>query len=148
MLLFGNVLVYRAIFAPYVLTVSVLEVGKGNAALIRTPNGTSVLIDTGPDASILRALGAILPPWQRNIDAVVLTSTKKAFAGGLPDVLSRYHVSHTFSSGTHFVLDNTISIDILAPNTFRISYDTTSLFISSSTKKGLYILDEKQRGGN
>ena len=92
LLLFANFFIYRAILAPRVLTVSALEVGKGDATLIRTPSGKTILIDTGPDASILRALGMALPPWQRTIDAVILTSTKKNFTGGLPDVLSRYNV--------------------------------------------------------
>lgn len=92
-LLVANTLIYRAILAPRPLTISTLEVGKGNATLVRTQSGATILIDTGSDASILRALGTILPPWQRSLDAVILTSDKKASVGGLPDVLSRYRVA-------------------------------------------------------
>ncbi len=92
-LLLANVSLYRAIFAPHALQVRVLDVGKGDATLVRTPDGATLLIDTGPDASILRALGTALPPWQRTIDAVILTNAKKPSAGGLPDVLSRYRVA-------------------------------------------------------
>src|SRR3989344_7589612 len=70
----GNISVYQAILAPPVLEVAVLEVGKGNAVLVHTSHDKIILIDTGPDASILRALGSALPMWQRDIDAVILTS--------------------------------------------------------------------------
>lgn len=139
-LLIGNVKVYQTIFAEPVLTVSVLEAGKTNAVLIKSPGGKTILIDTGSDASILRALGSALPMWQRRIDAVILTSTKKTFSGGLPDVQNRYHVTRTFSTGTSFSLDS-ISITILAPATLTISYGSSVLNISSSTPVGVYTSD-------
>ena len=60
-LIFANAGIYRAIFAEHVLVVNVLEVGKGDAVLVQTPTRKTILIDTGPDASILRALGSALP---------------------------------------------------------------------------------------
>lgn len=92
-LVIGNVLVYRAAFALPVLEVDVLDAGKGNAVLVRGPNGKTLLIDAGKDAGILRALGSALPMWRRNIDAVVLTSVSAGFVGGLPEVMKRYRVS-------------------------------------------------------
>jgi beta-lactamase superfamily II metal-dependent hydrolase len=90
----ANVYFYRALFTSDNLEIKVLDVGeKGSATLVRAPGGATILIDTGPDASILRALGTALPPWQRRIDLVILTSTKKSSVGGLPDVLSRYKVA-------------------------------------------------------
>lgn len=136
-LLIGNVKVYQTIFAEPVLKVAILEAGKSNAVLVKSPNGKTALIDTGSDASILRALGITLPMWQRKIDAVILTSTKKTFAGGLPDVMSRYHVTQTFSADTSFSLGS-VSIKILAPATLTISYGSTVFNISSSTPSGIY----------
>jgi len=148
-LVVANVSVYRTVFAPRVLMVTVLEVGKGDATLIRTPNGKTVLIDTGPDASILRALGTALPPWQRSLNAVVLTSTKKSAIGGLPDVTNRYRIptpvyfgTKTTPYGTRLALGD-FYIEIISPGTFNISYGVTSLVISSSTPNGVYISDEK-----
>ncbi len=89
----GNIVVYRAIFAPAVLEVSVLDVGeKGRALLVRSPRGETILIDAGRDAAVLRALGSALPMWQRHIDAVILTSVTAGSAGGLADVADRYRV--------------------------------------------------------
>ena len=94
-----NINLYRIILTPSAPVVSVLPVGEGlpagrqeSVVLIRT-QGKTLLIDTGPDASVLRALGTALPPWQRRLDAVLLTSTKKASVGGLPAILERYTVS-------------------------------------------------------
>lgn len=117
MLIAGNISVYRAIFAPQTFKASVLEVGKkGSAILVRSSDGAIILIDTGPDASILRALGKELPPWQRRIDAILLTSEKSAAVGGLPDVLNNYRVTQQISL-THnqrltFGTDTYIDIEI------------------------------------
>ena len=118
-LLIGNIKIYQELFAPRILEVSALDVGKGDAVLVRTPNQQILLIDTGPDASILRALGATLPPWQRTIDAIIITSTKKSSVGGLNDVLSRYKVSQqlTISESRRLTFGDGSYIDIvLSPN--------------------------------
>ena len=141
-LVLGNISIYPEIFAPEILRVSVLEVGKGHATLVRSPSGATILIDTGPDASILRALGKELPPWHRTIDAVLLTGAKTNVAGGLADVTGRYRVKNIVRSGTHVSLDNT-TINILSPGTFTILYGTTSFTISSSTPAGIYISNGK-----
>ena len=147
----ANVLVYRAVFAPYALTVTVLALRESpptqsNSVLIRTPSRTTILVDTGPDASILRALGAALPPWQRRIDGVVLTSEKKSQAGGLPDVSSRYRVGTILRAGTAILygepisLSNGLSLTILAPGTITIASASSTLTISPSTPPGTYPL--------
>lgn len=91
-LIMANTVVYRAVLAPNEIRVTHLSVAQGSATFVRDPHGKTVLIDAGADASILRALGNALPPWQRTIDAVVLTEVSTANAGGLPEVFSRYHV--------------------------------------------------------
>jgi len=145
----ANFFIYRDIFAPQTLTVSVLEVGKGNATLVRTPSRKTILIDTGPDASILRALGMALPPWQRRIDAIILTGEKSGMTGGLSDVMNRYRIPTPTRFGTFDfpygarLAPNDISITILAPDTFTISYNATSFSISSSTPAGAYLSDGK-----
>jgi len=149
-LLVANFFIYQSLFAPHITEVTVLEVGeKGDAILVRTPNGKTLLIDTGPDASILRALGAALPMWQRRIDAVALTSEKTVQIGGLSDVKIRYLIPTPIHFGTidtpygtRLALDG-VSVAVLYTGLLNISYGSTSLSISSTTSKGTYLSDGK-----
>lgn len=101
-LIAANVFVYRAVDMPRVLVITMLEVGKSHAVLVQSPSGKTLLIDAGRDASILRALGSALPAWQRQIDAVILTSSSITAAGGLPEVMSRYRISTLIRSGAQW----------------------------------------------
>lgn len=148
-LVFVNTHIYRTIFAPKILTVAILETGKGNpVVLLRAPNKETLLINTGRDAGILRALGAALPEWKRNLDAILLTSDAPSARGGLRDIEDRYRVGEilevgnqnipygsqlTFASSTRFTL--------VSRDTLIISYGNTSLTLSSTTPMGTYILD-------
>jgi competence protein ComEC len=80
------------------LTVSFLDVGQGDAIFIDAPSGRQVLIDGGPDASVLRALSRAMPWYDRSIDIVLATHPDLDHIGGLIDVLPRYHVSSIFTS--------------------------------------------------
>src|ERR1035437_7306094 len=98
-LIVANTYLYKIILAPPVLEVSVRTAGKGNVTIVRTPHHKTLLIDTGSDASILRALGEVLPPWQRTIGAVVLTSDRSLYVGGLPTIESRYRIKDRITIG-------------------------------------------------
>ena len=63
----------------------VLNVGDGQAVLLRGPQGT-ILVDGGPSPARLRdALGTQLPPWQRTLDGLIITAPGLGHAGGLAD---------------------------------------------------------------
>lgn len=147
-LIVANTYLYKTIFAPPVLEVSVRTAGKGNVTIVRTPHHKTLLIDTGSDASTLRALGEILPPWQRNIDAVVLTGDKTSFTGGLPTIESRYKIKDRITIGDHNIpygatldFDKDVSLIIIAPGTYSISYGPATLLVSSSTSPNSYSSD-------
>ena len=82
-----------------ILTVSFLNIGQGDAIFIDVPSGRQVLVDGGPDRSVLRELGKILPWWDRSIDVVVATHPDADHISGLVDVLQRYRVEHIFHPG-------------------------------------------------
>ncbi|OGG77601.1 hypothetical protein A3B35_00995 [Candidatus Kaiserbacteria bacterium RIFCSPLOWO2_01_FULL_54_24] len=82
-----------------ILTVSFLDVGQGDSVFIDTPSGRQVLIDGGPDRSVLRELGKILPWWDRSIDVVIATHPDADHISGLVDVLQRYRVENIFHPG-------------------------------------------------
>ena len=146
-LVVANVSIYTAVFAQPVLEVRVFTIGKGNAALVRTPDSKTLLVDTGSDASILRALGGALPVWKRKIDTVLLTSADAKSKGGLPSLTDRYRVSATkqfgvpeLPYGTPVGFD-TVRVTVAAPHVFTVSYGQTSLSISSTTPEGVYRSD-------
>lgn len=91
-LMVANIGVYRALLSPNVLSLSVFTAGKGDVVLIHTPQGKTLLIDTGSDASILRILGAELPFWQRKIDALFITRVASSAVGGVSDIFDRYRI--------------------------------------------------------
>jgi competence protein ComEC len=84
--------------APY-LEVHVLDVGQGDAVLIEFPDGVQVLVDGGPDATVLHELSAVMGPFDRTIDVVIATHADADHIGGLPDVLHRYEVGTVVDSG-------------------------------------------------
>lgn len=86
---------------PGVLTVTALDVGQGDAILIRTPHGADILIDSGPPSGhVVEKLGAHLPPSDREIELVVVTHTDADHIGGLADVAAHYRIGRVLDAGT------------------------------------------------
>lgn len=81
------------------LRVSFLDVGQGDSIFIESPAGAQVLIDGGPDRSVLRELGRVMPWWDRTIDVVIATHPDADHVTGLVDVLQRYHVQYILEPG-------------------------------------------------
>jgi competence protein ComEC len=102
-LVFINVFIWYAALAEDrggKLTVAFLDIGQGDAIFIQAPNGAQVLIDGGPPSGkVLSELGAMMPFYDRTIDVVIATHPDQDHIGGLPDVLSRYHVGTLFEPG-------------------------------------------------
>lgn len=101
-LLGANILLW-SVPVPQGLTVSFLNIGQGDAILITGPTGVQVLVDGGPDSSVLREVGQQLPFWDKTLDAVVATHPDQDHIGGLPDILNRYEVGTILEPG----IDNT-----------------------------------------
>jgi len=69
----------------------VLDVGQGDAQLIQKGN-YQILIDGGPDDSVIAELGKVMPVEDREIEEMILTHPHADHVTGLVDVLSRYKV--------------------------------------------------------
>jgi competence protein ComEC len=93
----GAVLVSRP---AGVARVSVLDVGQGDAILVEGSRGGRLLIDGGPDPGrLLVVLDGRIPPWDRRIDAVILTHPHEDHVAGLARLLDRYRVRRVFEPG-------------------------------------------------
>jgi competence protein ComEC len=76
------------------LHVSFLDVGQGDATLIKTPSGQVVLIDGGPSPTRLAdALGRALPFYRRDIALLVLSRASDEKLTGLVSALEHYDVA-------------------------------------------------------
>lgn len=89
-----NLLIWAIVLWPQsrVLTVSFLDVGQGDAIFIESPTGRQMLIDGGPDRSVLRELSKVMNPMDRSIDVVVETHPDADHVTGLAYVLGRYQI--------------------------------------------------------
>lgn len=77
---------------PGKLSVIFCDVGQGDAVLIHTPEGKTILFDGGPDKSVLSCLSERLPFWKRTIDVMVLSHPHADHLNGLIEVVERYNV--------------------------------------------------------
>lgn len=74
------------------LTVAVMDVGQGDSIYIQSPTGVEVLVDGGPDSSVLRVLPDLMRPFDRTLDTVIETHPDADHIAGLVDVVERYTV--------------------------------------------------------
>lgn len=84
-----------------VARVTVLDIGQGDAILIEGSRGGRLLVDGGPDPErLLIELDRRIPPWDRRIDAIVLSHPHEDHVAGLALLLDRYRVTAVFEAGT------------------------------------------------
>lgn len=88
------------------------DVGQGDAIFIRTPDHKYILVDGGPDKSVLNCLAGNMGFWERSIDLIILTHP---------------HQDHFF--GLNYVLDRLITLSF---DTERLSNNTASFHELSS----------------
>lgn len=81
------------------LEVDFLDVGQGDAILIKAPGGQNILIDGGPDKKVLKGLGNNLGWFDRKIDLMILTHPHDDHVSGLNEVIKRYDVEQIVYSG-------------------------------------------------
>lgn len=78
------------------------DVGQGDASLVRTADNHFILIDGGPDDTIISQLDRVIPMWHRKLDLVILTHAHADHATGLLAVLDQYSVNQFWYSGADY----------------------------------------------
>jgi len=79
---------------------SFLDIGQGDSIFIRTPDDYFILIDGGPNMSVLEQLANVMPRYNRTIDLIVLTHPHSDHVNGLIEVLKRFDVKRVMLTGT------------------------------------------------
>ncbi len=83
------------------LTVAFLNIGQGDSIFIEAPNGNQIVIDGGPDGSLLAELGKVMPFYDKSLDMIVVTNPDKDHYAGFIDVMNQYKVGAVLEPGTH-----------------------------------------------
>ncbi|MBI2616670.1 hypothetical protein HYW55_00890 [Candidatus Gottesmanbacteria bacterium] len=98
-ILFGLILLGGYLFSlpDGLLHIVFCNVGQGDGAYIRTPENLDMVIDGGPNDSILLCLGKHMPFYDRTIDIVLLTHPQKDHLQGLISLIKRYSVKYFIS---------------------------------------------------
>ncbi len=109
--LLGCILIYQNItYNDKKLHVVFCDVGQGDAIFIRTPQGLDILIDGGPDDSVLNCLGKHMPFWDRAIEIMILTHPHADHFTGFFAVLKNYNIK---SFASEKLSNKTIGFDSL-----------------------------------
>ena len=76
-----------------------LKVGQGDSELVELPGGVQILIDGGPDKSVLLELAKALPANDRYLDLLIMTHPQTDHFAGFFDVVERYKVGAFIATG-------------------------------------------------
>lgn len=83
---------FFSVFGRERFTIDVFDIGQGDAMLITTPSGERVLVDGGPDASVVAKLSRRLGLFNRTIDLLVATHPQADHITGFLSVLDHFTV--------------------------------------------------------
>lgn len=130
LLLAGTACIIAAIIAPTAIPslrgsdtmrMSLLDTGDGDGVLFTTPHGHQVLVDGGQSGiGLVRELGALLPHWQRRMDAVFVLQPEENHAGAIPAVLERFDVERVLAGDDRALAHTRQTVALHAGNRFEL----------------------------
>lgn len=95
-LLFLNLFVWHAVLQEDregIMMISFMDVGQGDAIYIESPSGNQIVLDAGPDRTVLRRLPYLLPFYDRSIDLALVSHVHTDHINGFLDLFLRYNFS-------------------------------------------------------
>jgi len=98
------------------------DVGQGDSALIQTPDKKNILIDGGPDWTVVYKLGEYLPYFERNIDLVIVSHPHADHLSGFLEVAKRYNIKKIIITGVAYETPETIEFEKVIAQTPEVSY--------------------------
>lgn len=69
------------------------DVGQGDAIFIKTPDNLDILVDGGPNDSVLSCLSKYMPFWDKRLELVILTHPHADHLNGLISVAKNYEIA-------------------------------------------------------
>jgi competence protein ComEC len=86
-----SIFVYQSIyFNDNRLHVVFCNVGQGDAIFIKTPDNAHILVDGGPDKSVISCFAEHMSFWEKILQVMILTHPHTDHFSGLVDVIDRY----------------------------------------------------------
>jgi beta-lactamase superfamily II metal-dependent hydrolase len=103
LLLVGGVLFYTFLFnqKPKNLRVTFCDVGQGDAKLVQFSKDEEVLIDSGPNNSVLNCLGNHMSFYDRKISSIFLSHLDSDHIAGMLDILDSYEIGQVYISNNN-----------------------------------------------
>jgi competence protein ComEC len=101
-IVFSNIVAWSVVYnlnksRPF--EVVFFDVGQGDSIFVETPQKQQILVDGGPDSSILGKLAKEMPFYDRTIDLIILTHPERDHMFGLMEVLKKYKVDNILWTG-------------------------------------------------
>lgn len=101
-LFFTNFLLWSAYFSispSNKLKVTFFDVGQGDSILIETPNHNKIVIDGGPDNSVLAKVGRYFSFYDRTVDILIITHPDSDHLAGAVEIMKNYDVGLIIVNG-------------------------------------------------
>lgn len=101
-LLFLNIIFWQEVFKlenSHNLEINFLDVGQGDSIFIQSPQNHQILIDGGPDYSIMQKLSERMSFWDKTLDLVILSHPESDHMQGLVEALKYYKADYILWSG-------------------------------------------------
>lgn len=122
------------------LEVIYLDIGQGDAILIKDPKGINLLIDTGSGAITTQKVQKELSAINKNMDGILITHPDSDHAGGFDELSRRFNIKNTFISSeddySKQVKDNILNVSSVN-NINQIRLSDNILLNTLSPEKGM-----------
>lgn len=116
------------------------DIGQGDGLMIREGN-TEIVIDGGPDSTMVEKVSRVLPFWDRRLEYVINTHPHADHVNGLLALSDYYTIGQVFTApqlyNTHQYQDflaKVDEVDITGPRHLQITPDITLDFLAPNPK--------------